>query len=240
MTYNAKGRQATPALAELTMDIKEGEFLSVVGPSGCGKTTFLRVIAGLLTPTSGQVRVNGTKVVKPRPDVSVMFQSPTLLPWRKVLDNCLLPIELRGRVTAADRDRARSLLDMAGLSSFENRFPHELSGGMQQRAAICRALISSPSVLLLDEPFGALDAMTREQMNIDLQRIWTANAVTTVLITHSINEAVFLAQRVAVMSARPGRILDEIRVPLPDERTGDMVNEPAFVEVCAKVRSYFL
>jgi NitT/TauT family transport system ATP-binding protein len=170
----------------------------------------------------------------------MMFQAPTLLPWKTVLGNCLLPRELHHRVGDEDRARARELLAWAGLDGFADRRPHELSGGMQQRVAICRALMSDPSALLLDEPFGALDAMTREQMNVDLHRIWGAGGVTTLLITHDIQEAVFLAQRVVVLSARPGRTLDVVDVPLPRERDISLIQTPQFAETCGRIRSYFI
>ena len=239
MVFAPPGRPPTTALSELNLEIGGNEFIAVLGPSGCGKTTLLRVLAGLTTPSKGSVRLDGKQITAPRPDLVMMFQSPTLLPWRKVLDNCLLPIEIRRRVTGADTDRAVELLERAGLGGFEDRYPHELSGGMQQRVALCRALLADPAVLLLDEPFGALDAMTRDQMNLDLHRMWHANALTTVLITHSITEAVLLAQRIVVLSARPGRVLDDYRVPLPANRDLDALGSPNFAEACAYSRRYF-
>ncbi|WP_051581390.1 ABC transporter ATP-binding protein [Pseudonocardia acaciae] len=237
--FAPRGRPPTTALSELNLEIESNEFVAVVGPSGCGKTTLLRVLAGLTLPSKGAVTLDGEQITEPRPDLVMMFQSPTLLPWRKVIDNCLLPIEIRRKVTPEDADRARDLLERAGLGGFEDRYPNELSGGMQQRVALCRALIAQPSVLLLDEPFGALDAMTRDQMNLDLHRMWHANELTTVLITHSITEAVLLAQRIVVMSPRPGRVVDVYRVPLPASRDLDVLNSPRFAEACAYVRQYF-
>lgn len=203
ITFARKGAAPTTALKGMNLELDAGDFVSVVGPSGCGKTTLLRAIAGLQPTSSGKVLVDGAVVDQPRRETCVMFQAPTLLPWLTVLGNCLLPQRMRGGVKEEHRVRARELLARAGLEGFEKSYPHELSGGMQQRVALCRALGASPSLLLLDEPFGALDAMTREQMNLDLHTLWSRESVTTLLITHSISEAVFLSQRVVVMSARP-------------------------------------
>lgn len=239
MTFSPPGRPVTQALEGVNLKVGGGEFVSVVGESGCGKTTLLRILAGLTQPTHGQVTMGDREVTKPRRDVSMMFQSPTLLPWRKVLGNVLLPLEVRGKVTAEDEESALSLLEKVGLGEFPDRWPHELSGGMQQRAALCRAMIADPEVLLLDEPFGALDAMTRDQMNLDLNRMWSRRNVTTVLITHSISEAVFLSQKVVVMSPRPGRVVDVIDVPLPNERDSEMLDSPEFAHTAARVRHHF-
>ena len=239
MTFSPPGRPVTQALEGIDLEVEGGEFVAIVGASGCGKTTLLRILAGLTQPTCGSVMMADREVLQPHPDVSMMFQSPTLLPWRKILDNILLPIEVRSKVTEDDRRNALELLANVGLGDFRDRWPHELSGGMQQRAALCRAMISDPKVLLLDEPFGALDAMTRDQMNLDLNRLWVRRGVTTVLITHSIAEAVFLAQRVIVMSPRPGRIVDIVDVPLPDERTAELLDSPEFSQTAAHVRQYF-
>jgi len=237
--FTGRGREPVVALEDFSLEVAPGEFVAVVGPSGCGKTTLLRTFAGLTEPARGEVLVGGEPLRAPRRDVSMMFQAPTLLPWKTVLGNCLLPRELGHRVDARDRARAHELLAWAGLDGFADRRPHELSGGMQQRVAICRALMADPSVLLLDEPFGALDAMTREQMNVDLGRIWAASGVTMVLITHDIPEAVFLAERVVVLSPRPGRTLDIVEVPLPRERDVSVIETPAFAETCGRIRSYF-
>ncbi|RAJ59079.1 NitT/TauT family transport system ATP-binding protein [Streptomyces sp. Amel2xB2] len=238
--FGARGKEPVVALEDFSLDVAPGEFVAVVGPSGCGKTTLLRTFAGLAEPTTGEVSVGGEPLRKPRRDVSMMFQAPTLLPWKTVLGNCLLPREIDHRVDDRDRARAHELLAWAGLDGFADRRPHELSGGMQQRVAICRALMADPAVLLLDEPFGALDAMTREQMNVDMRRIWSASGVTTLLITHDIPEAVFLAQRVVVLSSRPGRTLDVIDVPLPRERDIAVVQTPEFAATCGRIRSYFI
>ncbi|MFI4996246.1 MAG: ABC transporter ATP-binding protein, partial [Hyphomicrobiales bacterium] len=194
------------SLSRLDLKVGEGEFIVIVGPSGCGKSTLLKLIAGLLAPSAGEIILKGKKVTSPPDDVGIVFQTPVLLAWRTVMSNIMLQIEMRGLKTADFRERARSLIRTAGLEGFEDKFPWQLSGGMQQRAAICRALVHDPSLLLMDEPFGALDAMTREKMNAWLQRIWLETRKTVVLITHSIPEAVFLADRVVVMSQRPGAI----------------------------------
>jgi NitT/TauT family transport system ATP-binding protein len=210
-------KHAVEALRDINLDVSEGQFVAVIGRSGCGKSTLLRLLAGLLAPSAGQLLVDGTPVTGPRRDVAMMFQRPALLPWRSVLDNVLLPIEMFGWQRARHEDRARRLLHTVGLSDFHKRLPHELSGGMQQRVAICRALIAQPRVLLMDEPFSALDALTREELSGELQRIHTELGATTVFVTHSIQEAVLLADRVVVLSPHPGqvrRILD-IAVPQP-------------------------
>ncbi|QRG06345.1 ABC transporter ATP-binding protein [Xanthobacter dioxanivorans] len=224
------------ALCDISLSVKEKEFITIVGPSGCGKSTLLKIMAGLVAPSSGQLRVVGQPVLKPRRDIGMVFQSPVLLPWRTVLENVLLPAEVQGLPAASCRARARDLLKMVGLSDFENKYPGELSGGMQQRAAISRGLICDPAILLMDEPFGALDAMTREQMNLDLQRIWRESGKTIVLITHSIPEAVFLGDRVVVMTPRPGRIARIIDVPLPRPRGLDAMGEPAFGQLSSDIR----
>ncbi|MEE6264012.1 ABC transporter ATP-binding protein [Plantactinospora sonchi] len=238
-TFSTAGRPETTALESVDLTVGAGEFVSIVGASGCGKTTLLRVLAGLTAPSGGEVRIGDRVVAAPDRSVSLMFQSPTLLPWLRVVDNILLPLKLRGRIGAHERERAGQLLDQVGLADFGDRLPRELSGGMQQRVALCRALIAAPTVLLLDEPFGALDAMTRDQMNLDLHRLWASTSLTTVLITHSISEAVMLSQRVVVMSPRPGRIVDIVDVPLPAERHGELIDSPQFAETAARIRSHF-
>ena len=227
---------AVLALDDVTLSAADGEFVAVVGPSGCGKSTLLKLIAGLLMPTSGTVTVDGTRVQGPGGNVGVVFQSPMLMPWRSVLDNILLQVEIRGLRKADFIDSARQLIDLVGLSGFANRQPYELSGGMQQRVGLCRALIHDPGLLLMDEPFGALDAMTRESMNAELQRIWMERRKTVLLITHSISEAVYLADRVLVMGPRPGRIVGEVVVDLPRPRTLDMAETVAFSGLAGSVR----
>lgn len=216
------------AIRNISLDIGDGAFVSLLGPSGCGKSTLLMMIAGLVQPTSGEIRVNGERVTGPRPDVGVVFQSPVLLPWRTVLDNVLFPIELLKKPKAKYRDRAMELLAMAKLSDFADALPRELSGGMRQRAAICRALIHDPSTLLMDEPFSALDAITRDEMSVELLRIWQANRKTVVFVTHSIREAAFLSDRVLVMGRRPATLLEDVTIDLPRPRHMAMTEEESF------------
>jgi NitT/TauT family transport system ATP-binding protein len=207
------------ALRGIELKVAEGEFVAVVGRSGCGKSTLLRIAAGLLPPSAGEVYVDGERVTRPRPDVSLMFQRPALLPWRSVLDNVLLPVEFLGWRRAEHRARARELLEWVGLAGFERRLPHELSGGMQQRLALCRSLIQRPRVMLMDEPFSALDALTREELSGELQRIHMEHAATIVFVTHSIEEAILLADRVVVLTPRPGRIREVVPIHIPRPRT---------------------
>jgi NitT/TauT family transport system ATP-binding protein len=230
---------AVTALDRTTFAIGEGEFVAVVGPSGCGKSTLLKILAGILPSSSGEALLRGTLIAGPRHDIGVVFQSPVLFPWRTVLDNVLLPVD----VQRLGRDRhlktGMDLLSLVGLEGFERRYPWELSGGMQQRVAITRALVHDPAMLLMDEPFGALDAMTREHMNLELQRIWLERKKTVLFITHSIPEAVFLADRVLVMTARPGRLLDDVRVELPRPRSLDVMNTPEFGAHARHIRHLF-
>ncbi len=219
------------ALAGISLKVGSGEFVSLVGPSGCGKSTLLRIVAGLRPATSGTVTVAGTPVTRPIPHIGMVFQQPILLKWRSILQNVLLPAELAGRNVSPLRKRALELLDMAGLNGFAEKLPRELSGGMQQRAALCRALLLDPPLLLMDEPFGALDAMTRDDMSLELLRIWgetSASRKTILFVTHSIPEAVFLSDRVVVMSARPGRIAADFKVDLPRPRTIEYRASEAF------------
>jgi NitT/TauT family transport system ATP-binding protein len=221
MVYPAAGGPVE-ALRDITFAVERGELIALVGPSGCGKSTLLRIVAGLRAATTGRVLVGGRPVTRPLAAVGMVFQAPVLLKWRTILDNVLLPAELSGLDRAAHRGRARELLALVGLGEFGPRLPHELSGGMQQRASLCRALLLDPPLLLMDEPFGALDAMTRDEMNLELLRVWgeAAGARKTILfVTHSIPEAVFLADRVVVLSPRPGRIARVFDVPLARPRT---------------------
>jgi NitT/TauT family transport system ATP-binding protein len=214
------GRSGTvEALREIDLDVADGEFVAILGRSGCGKSTLLRLISGLLPTTAGEVTVSGERVTKPRRDIAMMFQQPALLPWRSVLDNVLLPAQIFGWRKAAHRQRAYELLELTGLSGFEKRMPHELSGGMQQRVALCRSLIANPRVMLMDEPFSALDALTREELSGELQRVHMEQDATIVFVTHSIDEAVLLADRVVVLSPRPGRIREIIDIKIPRPRT---------------------
>jgi NitT/TauT family transport system ATP-binding protein len=233
--YDSRGG-AVVALEKIDFKIAEGEFVAVVGPSGCGKSTLLKILAGLLPKTEGEATLRGTPIVRPRRDIGVVFQSPVLFPWRTVLDNVLLPVDVQSLGREKHVPIARDLLNLVGLAGFEERFPWELSGGMQQRAAIVRSLINDPVILLMDEPFGALDAMTRENMNLELQRIWMTRRKTVLFITHSISEAVFLADRVLVMTARPGRIMDVLTLDFPRPRTLDIVNSPEFGAYAKRVR----
>jgi len=214
------GRSGTvEALREIDLEVADGEFVAVLGRSGCGKSTLLRLIAGLLPATGGEIRVSGDRVTKPRRDIAMMFQRPALLPWRTVLDNVLLPVQIFGWKKADHRERADQLLKLTGLTGFEKRLPHELSGGMQQRVALCRSLIAKPRVMLMDEPFSALDALTREELSGELQRVHMELGTTIVFVTHSIDEAVLLADRVVVLSPRPGRIREILDVRIPRPRT---------------------
>jgi NitT/TauT family transport system ATP-binding protein len=227
------------ALKNVSFEIGEGEFVTVVGPSGCGKTTLLKILAGILRRTSGDVRLRGRGVDGPSRDVGVVFQAPVLLPWRTVLQNVMLPIELQQRDRAVFERRARDYIKLVGLQGFEQKYPNELSGGMQQRVGICRALVHDPTFLLMDEPFGALDAMTRETMNVELLRIWHESRKTVLLVTHSIPEAVFLADRIIVMSPRPGRISEIIKVDLPRPRQLAMINSAHFGGYVEAIRRHF-
>jgi NitT/TauT family transport system ATP-binding protein len=218
------------ALENVDLDVFDEEFITVVGQSGCGKTTILKIISGLLAKTKGTVKVNGHEVTGPLSDVGMVFQAPVLPKWRNVIDNVMLPVEILGLDEEKYHGRAMELLELTGLVGFETKYPKELSGGMQQRVSISRALIHDPPLLLMDEPFGALDALTREAMNIELLRIWQGSGKTCLLITHSIGEAVFLADRVIVMTPRPGKVDSIIDIDFPRPRTADMRLDPKFIE----------
>jgi NitT/TauT family transport system ATP-binding protein len=224
------------ALEPIDLAVAQGEFLAIVGPSGCGKSTLLRMIAGLHPASSGTVRVAGETVARPQTGLGIVFQSPVLLDWRNALDNVLIQIELRGMNPDAYRERAIELLRNVGLGEFIDAYPAELSGGMRQRVAIVRALIHDAPLLLMDEPFGALDALTREQMRIDLEALWLATRKTVVFITHSIDEAVLLADRVVVMSPRPGRVAGIVPIDLAQPRTATTREDPRFFELVTEVR----
>ncbi|WP_366657400.1 ABC transporter ATP-binding protein [Fodinicurvata sp. EGI_FJ10296] len=227
------------ALETVDLTLVEGSFSSVIGPSGCGKSTLLKIMAGLMPPSKGRVVLAGKPVVGPRRDIGMMFQQATLFPWLTTVENILLPIEIRdGKRAARDKqDDARALLDLVGLSGFEQVYPGELSGGMAQRAAICRMLITEPEVLLLDEPFSALDELARDFMNMELQRICMERAATAFLVTHSIQEAVILSDVVYVMSPRPGRFVEAVTVDLPRPRTLEMMSEQVFGDTVKHIRS---
>ena len=237
--FNTRSGETVNALTNVNLDIREGEFISVVGPSGCGKTTLLRILAGLEQATSGVAECAGSQITEPRPDVGVVFQQATLLPWNTVLENVLLPARLRNDKSEAVVTRARGLLSFMGLKDFAEKYPFELSGGMQQRVSICRALMREPRILLMDEPFGALDAMTREAMNMELMRVWSEEKKTVVFITHSIPEAVLLGDRVVVMSPRPGRISEVIDVDVGRPRSLQTMATPRFGEICHHIRTIF-
>jgi len=238
-TYATKDGQAIHALHDVSLDIGEAEFISIVGPSGCGKTTLLKILAGILDRSTGEITMRGKSLSGPSRELGVVFQTPVLLPWRTVLQNVLVPVEVQRRERKRFEARAHALLAMVGLNGFEGKYPGELSGGMQQRVGICRALVHDPSFLLMDEPFGALDAMTRESMNEELQRIWAESGKTVLLVTHSIPEAVYLADRVVVMTPRPGRIVDVIPVDLPRPRRLAMHNTPDFGRFVSRIRAHF-
>jgi NitT/TauT family transport system ATP-binding protein len=229
------------ALRDVSIEVAAGEFVAIVGASGCGKSTLLRLIAGLVPPSAGHVVVDGRAVTAPRADTAMVFQAATLLPWADVLRNVTFPLRLmgkaKGKMLRDTEEKARALLATAGLAGFEHRLPRELSGGMQQRVAICRALLQEPRVLLMDEPFGALDALTREEMSLELLRIWQGREMAVVFVTHSIPEAVLLADRVVVMSPRPGRVAEVVPVALPRPRGFGQEALPEFQAAAQRIRA---
>jgi len=231
-------RNAIKALEGVSLTLTKGSFTAVIGSSGCGKSTLLKIMAGLIPPSTGRVALQGRPVTGPRRDIGMMFQQATLFPWRTTVENIVLPIEIRDGKAAAKtaRANARALLDLVGLKGFEDVFPNELSGGMAQRAAICRMLITEPAVLLLDEPFSALDELARDFMNMELQRICMSRNATAFLVTHSIPEAVLLSDRVIVMAPRPGRIAEVVEIDLPRPRTLDMITTPEFGKLVEHIR----
>jgi NitT/TauT family transport system ATP-binding protein len=231
------------ALDDVTLDIAEGEFLSVIGPSGCGKSTLLRLVAGLIEPSSGSLSIGGETPVQARRsgELGFVFQEPTLLPWRTALDNVTLLTEVAKRGTKAERrQRGRELLELVGLGDFIDAHPGKLSGGMQRRVGIARALALDPRILLLDEPFGALDEITRQRMNMELLRIWTQQRTTTMLVTHNVGEAVFLSDRVLVMGTRPGRLIAEVRIDLPRPRRLELLQDEQFFALSAHLTGLLL
>ena len=233
--YRTRRGGESVALQGISLEIPADSFITLVGPSGCGKSTLLKILAGLLPASSGTVELDGREMRGPSRDIGLMFQSAVLMPWRTVFDNVLLPIEILKLKRADYAQRARELLALVGLAGFEKHFPRELSGGMQQRVSMCRALIGDPRVLLMDEPFGALDAMTREVLSIELLRIWEAYRKTVVFVTHSIPEAVLLSDRVVVMTPRPGRVAAVIDVELPRPRNTEMEFTPLFKEYSDRI-----
>ncbi|RYX93420.1 MAG: ABC transporter ATP-binding protein [Comamonadaceae bacterium] len=238
LTY-ASSRGPVQALSQLSFDVADGAFVSVLGPSGCGKSTLLRLASGLLKPSAGELLLSGRPVDGPSPEVGIVFQQPTLLPWKNVLDNVLVPVRAMGGDVPAARTRAMDFLKLVKLDGFASHYPHELSGGMQQRVGIVRALVHDPALLLMDEPFAALDAMTREGMMVELQRIWAGTAKSVLFITHSIPEAVFLSDRVVVMSPRPGRVLRTLEIDLPRPRGIETMGTARFAELCNELRQVF-
>ena len=228
MEFRSRGQQFL-AVSDVTFDVNEGELVSIVGPSGCGKTTLLKILAGLYTHTGGVVRIGSEATAfDPGRDVGMVFQQALLLKWRRIVDNVLLPAEILGLPVKESRERAMDLLDMVGLVGFEDKYPYELSGGMQQRAAIARALVHDPKLILMDEPFGALDALTREKMNLELLSIWRQARKTIVFVTHGITEAVFLGTKVVVLTAGPARMADEFEIALPHPRHLDIKTQEGF------------
>ncbi|MDB5797047.1 MAG: transporter ATP-binding protein [Paucimonas sp.] len=233
------GEGGVLALDDVSIDVAPGEFVSILGPSGCGKSTFLRCVAGLETASAGQLLVQGKPVQGPPDNIGMVFQRDALLEWRTVEKNVMLPIEFKKKKLADYRAKMAALLKLTGLSDFGRSYPAQLSGGMRQRAAICRALIDDPALLLMDEPFGALDALTRDQMNVELQRIWMEIGNTVLFVTHGIAEAVFLADRVVVFSPRPGRIAEVLEIDLPRPRKLSVRETPEFGQYCRRIRELF-
>ena len=227
----------TEALRDVSLVVPEGSFVCVVGPSGCGKTTLLRALAGLLTPTAGEVQFGGERLKRPRRRIGFVFQQANLMPWRSAEDNIRLPLELQGAEGARSNGRVRDLIRLVGLEGFEAALPSDLSGGMAQRVALARALVHQPELLLLDEPFGSLDALTRERMATEVMRIWREQEVTALMVTHSISEAVLMADRVVVLSSRPGSVVLDLPVDLPRPRRLDMTYTEAFGDLASEVRA---
>jgi NitT/TauT family transport system ATP-binding protein len=237
MRYTTQARRQIVALEEFSAVVHRDEFVAMVGPSGCGKSTLLKIAARVIDGTEGEVRLEGQPLMRPTSRIGMVFQQPILLPWRTVLDNVLFPIDMMGRSVRDSESVARNLLELVGLAGFEGAMPGELSGGMQQRVAICRALVYDPSVLLMDEPFAALDALTREELGMELLRIWNERRKTILFVTHSIPEAILLADRVFVMTARPGRIAACIPIALPRPRHLDMVSTHEYARYAEEIRN---
>jgi NitT/TauT family transport system ATP-binding protein len=225
------------ALAGVSFDVRDNELVTIVGPSGCGKSTLLKLVAGVIPPGGGNIAIRGRPVMGPQRDIGMVFQSPVLLRWRNVIDNVLFPAVILKLDPAEARARAHALLAMVGLAGFERKYPRELSGGMQQRVAICRALLFRPSLLLMDEPFGALDALTREELSVELLRIWQEEVKTVLFVTHSIPEAILLGHRVVVMSQRPGKVVDIVAIDLETPRDLSMTARPVFQDYVTLIRS---
>jgi NitT/TauT family transport system ATP-binding protein len=231
------GGTTVTALDHVGFEVQAGNFVSIVGPSGCGKSTLLKIVSGLLAPSSGTVTVHGEPVRAPLENVGMVFQAPILLKWRSVIGNILLPVEFARLDIPSHTERTRTLIKLVGLEGFDEMYPHQLSGGMQQRVSLCRALVTDPQLLLMDEPFGALDAMTRDELDMELLRIWEERKKTVLFVTHSIQEAVFLSDVVFVMSARPGRLLEQIAINLPRPRSMEMMTDQKFGGYALKIRA---
>jgi NitT/TauT family transport system ATP-binding protein len=238
-SYTTISGEAERALENVSFEVPQGSFISVVGPSGCGKSTLLKILAGILSKSTGKVLLDNSAVEGPRRDIGIVFQDPILLPWRTVYENVLLPAQIQGLDRQTYSRRALDLIRLVGLGGVEKKYPNELSGGMQQRVSIARALLHDPAILLMDEPFGALDAMTREYMNLELLRIWQQSEKTIFFITHSITESVFLSDEVIVLSARPGRIEDYVPIALPRPRQIAMMATSEFSRLTERIRSRF-
>jgi NitT/TauT family transport system ATP-binding protein len=236
-TYQTISGEAVSALEDICFEVPQGSFVTVVGPSGCGKTTLLKILAGILSKSGGEVILDRSPVEGPRPDIGIVFQDPVLLPWRTVFSNVMLPAQIQDLDRVFYSQRAFSLLCLVGLQGFEDKYPNELSGGMRQRVAIARALLHDPAILLMDEPFGALDALTREYMNLELLRIWQDSQKTILFVTHSVSESVFLSDEVIVLSGRPGRIEDCVPVALRRPRELSLMTTPEFNRLTAHIRS---
>jgi len=234
--FVSRDRDRVAALTNVSISIRRNEFVCLVGPSGCGKSTLLRLVGGLLPVSQGRVVIDGQPVSEPRAETGIVFQSPTLLPWASVLDNVLFPLKMMKRITRDSPDRARNLLKLVGLEGFEGKYPRELSGGMQMRAGICRALVHDPDILLMDEPFSSLDALTREELTLELMRIWREQPKTVLFVTHSIPESVMLADRVVVLSPRPGRIAEIVPVQVPRPRQFGMEALDEFQRATSRIR----
>jgi ABC-type nitrate/sulfonate/bicarbonate transport system ATPase subunit len=234
MVYSQRGKPFA-AVRDVSLQVEAGQFISIVGASGCGKTTLLRIVDGLITPTRGQVWVDGQAVNRPGPDRGFVFQQDALFPWRTLLDNVIFGLEIQGRSRKESRERAAGLLSLVALDGFEHHFPHELSGGMRQRANLARALTIDPDVLLMDEPFASLDAQTREIMQSELLRIWRSNRKTVLFVTHQIDEAVYLADRVVVMTSRPGQVKAVLDIDIPRPRDLSVKRTPAFLELVDEI-----
>jgi len=234
--FVARDNNRVAALTDVSISIQRNEFVCLVGPSGCGKSTLLRLVGGLLPVSRGRVVINGETVREPRAKTGIVFQSPTLLPWASVLDNVLFPLKIARRLASDSTEQARSLLKLVGLDGFENRYPRELSGGMQMRAGVCRALVHDPDILLMDEPFSSLDALTREELTLELMRIWREQPKTVLFVTHSIPESVMLGDRVVVLTARPGRVADIVTVNVPRPRTFGMEARDEFQTAANRIR----